>query len=433
MATYTIDNANSYVTMLFHAQPFGGDGNIVSNMGVYDLVIGFNETINTADLFTTNNTENCTIFYLQCNQLDNGNNAYINLMLPNTGFNGKQMRIRTLSNGMIPGSISYSYAVNFIIGDGGAADFSVRPTGNVVFNIVMYRGTETDPNNMSYEEINNAANRTTVGTLTFTRSFLLRESDINLNGNAVAQPFPITTTGLITDYSTALNTFFDFAGEGPNEFYGYYNMSASTIDSANNPTYTLPTTTSDGTPVATNNTLLYSFTSPTGGINCLAYGTKVLTPSGYKFVQDIKEGDLLTTHDGRTTTVNKILSRTIVSNNELYVIKKNSFGLNTPNEDLYLSYAHAVYYDGVFHHPYHANNENIIKIDQPAIVKFYHFEVDNYFTDFIIANNMIVETNNSKSELNKIFSYVCTPGKCSIRMSGEDILPTNEMNLINLS
>ncbi len=425
MATYTIDNSNSYVTMCFHAQPAGGDGNITSNMGVYDLVVGFNETINTADLFTTNNTERCTIFYLQCNQLDNGNNAYINLMLPNTGFNGKQMRIRTLTVGLIPGSIAYNYSVNPIVGDGNAADFSVRPTGNIVFNIVMYTGAITDPNNMTYAEINNTSNRTTVGTLTFTKSFLLRESDTNLNGTSFAQPFPITTTGSIANYSTALNTFFDFAGGFPNEFYGYYNMSANTSNSADTPTYTLPTTGSDGTPVATDNTLLYSFTSPTGGINCLAYGTNVLTPFGYKLVQDIKEGDLLSTHDGRTTKVNKVLKRTIVSNNELYLIKKDSFGINTPNDDLYLSLAHAVYYNDAFHHPFHANNENIIKVDKTCFVQFYHFEVDNYFTDFIIANNMIVETNNSNPELNKLCNYECTPGKCSIQMSGKDILPTN--------
>ncbi len=423
MATYTIDNANSYVTMLFHAQPILGDGSIISNMGVYDLVIGFNETISGTDLFTVNNTENCTKFYLQCNQLDNGNNAYINLMLPNTGFNGKQMRIRTLTVGIIPGSISYNYSVNPIIGDGNAADFSVRPSGNIIFNIVMYTGSFTDPNTMTYAEINNSSNRTTVGTLTFTKSFLLRESDTNLNETGVSKPFPITTTGSSANYSTALNTF--FGGGFTNEFYGYYNMSASGSNSAPTSTYTLPTTGTDGTPVATNNTLLYSFSSPTGGINCLAYGTKVLTPYGYRLVQDIKEGDLLTTHDGRTTKVNKILTRIIVSNDELYVIKKDSFGINIPNEDLYLSLAHAVYYNGAFHHPVHANNENVIKINETSIVKFYHFEVDNYFTDFIIANNMIVETNNSNPELNKICSYECTPEKCSIKMLDQDILPNN--------
>ena len=36
--------------------------------------------------------------------------------------------------------------------------------------------------------------------------------------------------------------------------------------------------------------------------------------------------------------------------------------INTPNDDLYLSLSHAVYYNGAFHHPFHANNENIIKV-----------------------------------------------------------------------
>ena len=392
MATYTIDNANSYVIMGFHVQPFNGDGLITSNFGIYDLVIGFNQEIDTNDLFTTNNTTRHTKFYIHTTELDNGNNVYIPLRLPVTGgnFNGKQMMLK--NNTVI--DYIRSQTGNYTQSDGNILDFTTRAVGtDVEFTIFMYIGTETDPNNISYAEINNTIKRTNVGTLKFTRSFLFRETDTNLNDTAVSKPFPIkTNNGNLADYSTALVAYF---GElTTNELYVYYRMNAGTSNTATTSTYTLPTgqnSQSDATPVATDNTLLYTFTSPAGGINCLLQGTKVLTPNGEVNIENLNVGDEVMTSNNEVRKITEITKNTIISGDSLYKINKNSIQENMPSEDLYLSGGHAIKVDGKLFHPFHNKVSFTEKCEIPSFCNFYHLRLEKP-EDMFYANGVEVES-----------------------------------------
>jgi hypothetical protein len=405
---------------------FGGSGLVYSYIGLQSFNINFTTEIpDTGSNDRFSNNQPYTKFFLKTTLFGDGTNpVYINLM----DMGSKPvLRIATiltdkgyLYNGT--GPVTNTTETCYL--------FRTLPTFGanitVTFEIVRCNAA-TNPTtfnyvaDMTFNTIHN--NQETVGNLGLFSDTLFRAIDIGI------QVFPIrlTASGNLTAFNPNFTAYFN-ARPLATTMSLTYTMVAGAVNNISNTTYSAGSFTEPSA-----NTIVFTFSSPSDGINCLAHGTQVLTPSGYKFVQDIKEGNLLTTYDGRTTTVNNVCSRTIISNNELYLIKKDGFGLNTPSEDLYLSNWHAVFYNGVFHHPCHWNNENVIKVDQPAIVKFYHFEVDNYFTDFIIANNMVVETNNINPKFSEICSYECTPSKCSIRMSGEDILLTNEMNLINLS
>jgi hypothetical protein len=412
---YTITNTSGGVEFYIDKTT-----NVYSYIGLTQLQINFTNTIPSTgsnDRFTNN--QGFTKFFIKTTLFGDGTNpVYINFQ-DTIGFD---------ANWSI---FTSSFAKNWLYtGSGSPVNafetaylFRTLPGGsNITFEIVRCTAA-TDPTtfdyitSMTYNTIHTS--QETVGNLSLPANSLFRLNDGGIS------PFPIrlTASGDLTGYDINFTTYFNTDYPGQNTLTLNYTFDAAATSTETTTVYTSGVAT--GSFNSPSNNILFTFSSPAGGVNCLAYGTKVLTPFGYKLVQDIVKGELLTTHDGRITKVNKVLSRTIISTDELYLIKKESFGINIPNEDLYLSQSHAVYYNGAFHHPIHANNENIIKVDKTCFVQFYHFEVDNYFTDFIIANNMIVETNNSNSELNKICNYECTPGKCSIKMFDKDILPNN--------
>ena len=398
--------------------------NVYSYIGLSSLTINFTNRIpgfSSNDRFS--NVQSFLKFFIKTTLFGDGiNPVYINFQ-NNFGF--------TAIWNIVTSSDTKNWLYNGAGSPVNASElaflFRTLPTigSNITFEIVRCTAV-TDPAtfnytaDMTFSTIHN--NQVTVGNLSLPANSLLRLNDTGLI------PFPIrlTASGDLTGYNANFTTYFNTDFPGNNTITLNYRFNAGATSSETDTTYTDGI--GSGSFNSPQNDVEFTFTSPAGGINCLAYGTKLLTPFGYRLVQYIREGDLLTTHDGRYTTVNKILSRTVITRDDLYLIKKDSFGINIPNEDLYLSQVHAVYYDGAFHHPLHAKNKNIVKVDKTSIVKFYHFEVDNYFTDFIIANNMIVETNNSKPELVKICSYVCSQEKCSIRMLGKDMLPNDNQN-----
>jgi uncharacterized delta-60 repeat protein len=123
---------------------------------------------------------------------------------------------------------------------------------------------------------------------------------------------------------------------------------------------------------------------------CFRKGTQILTPSGYKLIEDINNGDLLMTANGRTTTVNKVISFIGTEQHcPLYVLPKNCMGRNVPIVDLYMSEGHAFRHKG---HWCHMKCSTLaIKLDTDKI-EYYNIAVDNYITDTLVANGVEVES-----------------------------------------
>ena len=126
---------------------------------------------------------------------------------------------------------------------------------------------------------------------------------------------------------------------------------------------------------------------------CLKSDTEILTPSGYKFIHTLKKGDKVITDDNRIVKIKQIYSSThYYEENLLYVIKKDTIRKDIPNKDLYLSKYHFVKINGKMFLPMENNNDLIIKYPILEKIKLYNIMLDNYETDWLIANGLVVES-----------------------------------------
>ncbi len=124
---------------------------------------------------------------------------------------------------------------------------------------------------------------------------------------------------------------------------------------------------------------------------CLFEDTDVLTPSGYVSVKTLQEGNLVITSDGRTSHIKRIWSSNMPLQEQFYpiVIKANSITENYPPKDCRLSKYHLINFNGKWITPY--KNEHVFKYDRDVkTIKYYHLELENYFTDHLVINGGLV-------------------------------------------
>ena len=130
---------------------------------------------------------------------------------------------------------------------------------------------------------------------------------------------------------------------------------------------------------------------------CFPKGTPILTPSGYKAVETLEQGELVLTADGRPVPL-KLYGRLLPSATERsapYFIPKGALGPNTPRTDLTLSPDHAFQVrKGVWMLPSKAA-ELSKKVQQRGInepVHYFHVECPNYLRDNLVVNGATVES-----------------------------------------
>lgn len=144
-----------------------------------------------------------------------------------------------------------------------------------------------------------------------------------------------------------------------------------------------------------------------GEIICYLKGSKILTDTGYKHVEDLIVGDL-------------VISKGEIINNESYVLEENpilkpikwigkfhpsnlnsesfpiciqanALGENQPFENLYVSPGHRILLDGKMICARDLVNGNTIYQDINKIdIEYYHFELSEHSS--IIANGLLTET-----------------------------------------
>ena len=144
---------------------------------------------------------------------------------------------------------------------------------------------------------------------------------------------------------------------------------------------------------------------------CFLKGTMIKTINGWKKVEKLKKTDILLSGDKK---INIKEIKIIMSDNydqRPYVIKRNQFGYNYPNENLYLSAGHAFKINGKYYHPFHETKKNITKsILKPPYV-YYHIITEDYYNDVIIANNIECESCN----INNInYKWECAESECKL-------------------
>jgi hypothetical protein len=140
----------------------------------------------------------------------------------------------------------------------------------------------------------------------------------------------------------------------------------------------------------TTGTQTYNFSGPEpGGAPCFTDNTQVLTPNGYINITQLKNNDIVLTHDNRQVPIVKIYSFNVIGNkqNNPYIIPKNSIEQNYPPEDIILSGKHLIRYQNGWIQPQSGFNGLLFKQDDSkSTIKYYHIKLPNYLTDYLVIN-----------------------------------------------
>lgn len=149
--------------------------------------------------------------------------------------------------------------------------------------------------------------------------------------------------------------------------------------------------------VTGNSYTLNSVQSIYENVFCLLEGTEILTPDGNILIEKLKVGDSVITHTGRIVKIihtNKTnISRFMLNKHTIPVVIKK--GYYNAYKDLYLSPGHAILINDVYKCSFD-NIENIESVGEDFLtqhnpIKYHHISLENYYTDNIIANGVIVE------------------------------------------
>ncbi len=150
-------------------------------------------------------------------------------------------------------------------------------------------------------------------------------------------------------------------------------------------------------------TLVVVAPSGVSAIPCFVAGTRILTPTGEKLVENLRTGDLVLTADGRkvpaTIYSTKIAETT--KENAPYLIPANAFRAHFPPQDITLSPKHAIQSaKGIWEIPQFAEGRfpavQKTRVGEP--VTYYHIELPNFFTDNLVANGSVCESLGAKAQ-----------------------------------
>lgn len=128
---------------------------------------------------------------------------------------------------------------------------------------------------------------------------------------------------------------------------------------------------------------------------CFCKDTLLLTPTGYRKVQDLREGDtVVSPPDNRPVTIRKIFCEEIVGDRSTvpYRIPQHFFGDNLPSEDILLSCNHAFFCEGRWTLPgrtpgLHADVSYIGKS-----FHYYHVALPDYGLDKLWCSGLPVDS-----------------------------------------
>ena len=152
---------------------------------------------------------------------------------------------------------------------------------------------------------------------------------------------------------------------------------------------------------------------------CFLKNTLILTPTGYKKVKNLKDGDdiiVSLSNIKKTDKIKKIISyKSNIKN--LYCIPKNYM----VNEDLYITGGHAIKVNNEYRHISclckDEKYKNIIKFkDTSKLITYYHIELYTWKDNSIIANGLEIEPYYFNSKLNDtMILWNCTNEKCKYK------------------
>ena len=172
---------------------------------------------------------------------------------------------------------------------------------------------------------------------------------------------------------------------------------------SNGSDYFIPYTPGDGVDLAplANGGASTGYT-PTGAqvFNCFATGTRIATPDGDRTVETIKPGDLVLTHDGRSTPAIWRAWQSVVNPRNLSVgrspvrIEAGALGPDLPNAPLTVTADHALLFDDMLINAGTLVNGTTIRLlplaGLPARFNYWHLELEKH--ECVVANGVPAES-----------------------------------------
>jgi hypothetical protein len=176
-----------------------------------------------------------------------------------------------------------------------------------------------------------------------------------------------------------------------------------------------------GAGIASNSVLPRTVTPP-----CFVQGTRILTPTGYKRVEELQTGDNILTADNRIVPI-QMYSFTIqkaTKDTAPYRIPSGALGNLIPQKDIHVSPRHAVKdRKGRWQIPKYLGTK-AIQYGIGESVTYYHVECPNYYRDNLIAEGMEVESyKNRQGAPGVLYMWDNTIG-------GWERLPPNKMRTV---
>jgi hypothetical protein len=256
---------------------------------------------------------------------------------------------------------------------------------------------------------------------------VLRNSILNLNLGLKGGAPPGSTSVF---QSGSPNTDTKYATVGVAFSFTATNTSGSSVTTGNasaSPTLPATLTTSvvsnrlvlSGTPIladvgsyAVTMTCLTGSGSGSGSINiyftlninpvtaCIVSGQRILTPNGYKLIDNIYNGDLITTSANKEVKVINYRGDFEFTTKDTapYIIPKDSIYCGCPQKDIFLSKDHKIKTDFRWITPKQLSkyNPNVRQINIGKPVIYFNIETPNYLTDHLVLEGTVIDSLNSK-------------------------------------
>jgi hypothetical protein len=156
-------------------------------------------------------------------------------------------------------------------------------------------------------------------------------------------------------------------------------------------TVTMLATSSTGTGggISFNFTLTISSNVP-----CIVSGQRILTPNGYKLIDNIYNGDMITTSLNKDVIALNYTKKFEFTTEETapYIIPKDSINPSYPPKDIFLSAEHRIHtnYNWVTPKELSKYNPDIRQLNIGKPVIYYNIETPNYATDHLVLEGTTI-------------------------------------------
>jgi hypothetical protein len=131
-----------------------------------------------------------------------------------------------------------------------------------------------------------------------------------------------------------------------------------------------------------------------GGVPCIVSGQRILTPSGYKLIDNIYNGDIITTSQNKDVMALNYTRKFEFTTDITapYIIPKDSINPSYPPKDIFLSPEHRIQtnYNWVTPKELSKYNPNVRQINVGKPVIYYNIETPNYATDHLVLEGTTI-------------------------------------------